>query len=124
MILDGSLAPQTEMRLTRVSDGAVQFSTVVDDDERITMIGDAGTAFLTGDDVRAVDVTNWAPSGSTPTRSCSRSSRCQVAAQQCMMSAAVSFTNSTMPEPLRDLPHLADKIKWLSAFGRQSTQAR
>jgi hypothetical protein len=54
-----STAP--EMRLVRVHDGAVQFNNVVDADERITMIGDAATAFLGGDDVRAVDVTNWTP---------------------------------------------------------------
>jgi hypothetical protein len=48
-----------EARITRVHQGVVQFSNVVDDDQRITMIGDAGTAFLGGDDVRAVDVTSW-----------------------------------------------------------------
>lgn len=48
-----------EMRIARVVDGAVQFNNAVDADERITMIGDAGTAFVGGDDVRAVDVTNW-----------------------------------------------------------------
>lgn len=50
-----------EMRVARVSNASVQFSNVVDNDERITMIGDIGTAFLAGDDVRAVDVTNWTP---------------------------------------------------------------
>jgi hypothetical protein len=53
--------PISETRVTRVHNGAVQFSNVVDFDERISMIGDAGTAFLSGDDVRAVDVTNWTP---------------------------------------------------------------
>jgi hypothetical protein len=48
-----------EMRIMRVADGTVQFNNTVDFDERITMIGDAATAFLAGDDVRAVDVTNW-----------------------------------------------------------------
>ena len=37
------------------------FSNVVDFDERITMIGDSGRAYLGGDDVRAVDVTTWTP---------------------------------------------------------------
>jgi hypothetical protein len=48
-----------EMRVMRVHDGQLMFSTIVDPDQRITMIGDHGTAFVTGDDVRAVDVTNW-----------------------------------------------------------------
>jgi hypothetical protein len=57
-----SLQPYTsETRLMRVHGGSVQFSNVVDHDERIMMIGDAGTAFLGGDDVRAVDVINWTP---------------------------------------------------------------
>ena len=54
-----------EMHVTRVHDGAVQFSNLVDSDQRITMI-DSGTAFLSGDDTRAVDVTNWSLLWSKP----------------------------------------------------------
>ena len=48
-----------ETRLIRVANGSIQFTNVTDPDERITMIGDAGTAFVAGDDLRAMDVTNW-----------------------------------------------------------------
>ena len=47
------------MRLTRITDQGVQYDVAVDFDERIYLIGDNGTAFVGGDAVRAMDVTNW-----------------------------------------------------------------
>ncbi len=45
-----------ETRLIRVYDGAVQYSSVVDYAERISMIGDAGVAYVGGN---AMNVTDW-----------------------------------------------------------------
>jgi hypothetical protein len=52
---------QREKRLTRITDAGLQYDQAVDWDERITMVGDNGTAFVGGDAVRAMDVTNWTP---------------------------------------------------------------
>lgn len=50
---------EQEMRLTRITDQGIQYDVAVDFDERIFLIGDAGTAFVGGDAVSAKDVTNW-----------------------------------------------------------------
>ena len=50
---------EQEMVLTRITDQGVQYDVPVDFDERIFLIGDAGTAFVGGDAVSAKDVTNW-----------------------------------------------------------------
>jgi hypothetical protein len=50
-----------ETRLARVSDQAVHYDRVVDFDERITMIGGSGTAYVRGDFVGAMDVLTWTP---------------------------------------------------------------